>query len=56
MDFQLIPICSEIDHEMIYKYRREDICDICNKSGISLEYLILLIKEGIRKSLDCSLE
>ena len=35
MNFQLIPICSEIEHEMEYKYKDEGHCDICSKSGIS---------------------
>lgn len=35
MDLQLIPICSEIDHDMSYKYKERGICDICNKGGVS---------------------
>lgn len=35
MDFRLIPICSEIDHEMSYKYKEGCRCDICSKQGIS---------------------
>ena len=35
MNLQLIPICSEIEHEMIYKYKEGWICDICNKENIS---------------------
>ena len=35
MNLQLIPICSEIEHEMIYKYKGGWICDICSKKNIS---------------------
>lgn len=34
MNFQLIPICSEIEHEMEYKYK-EGHCDICSKRVVS---------------------
>ena len=35
MDLQLIPICSEIDHDMGYKYKEGGICDICEKQGVA---------------------
>lgn len=35
MDFRLIPICSEIDHDMEYKYKDGYNCDICGRKNIS---------------------
>lgn len=35
MDFQLIPICSEKEHEMGYKYKEGYHCDICDRKSIS---------------------
>ena len=35
MNFQLIPICSEVEHEMEYKYKDEGHCDICGKKVVS---------------------
>ena len=35
MNFQLVPICSEVEHEMKYNYKESHRCDICNKTGIS---------------------
>ena len=35
MDFQLIPICSEVEHEMEYKYKVGHQCDICSRKVIS---------------------
>lgn len=35
MNFKLIPICSEIEHEMEYKYKEGHQCDICHKKYIS---------------------
>tara|TARA_B100000902_G_scaffold277511_1_gene263274 strand:+ start:572 stop:1048 length:477 start_codon:yes stop_codon:yes gene_type:complete len=35
MNFTLVPICSEIDHEMEYNYKENYKCDICDKYEIS---------------------
>lgn len=35
MDFKLIPICSEVGHEMNYKYNSGSSCDICKKRVVS---------------------
>jgi len=35
MNFQLIPICSEQEHEMEYKYKEGYHCDICDRKSIS---------------------
>ena len=35
MDFTLVPICSEIDHDLKYNYKEGYKCEICNKSYIS---------------------
>tara|TARA_A100001015_G_scaffold148400_1_gene164597 strand:+ start:7181 stop:7657 length:477 start_codon:yes stop_codon:yes gene_type:complete len=34
MDFTLVPICSEVDHEMEYIHKSGK-CDICRKNNIS---------------------
>ena len=35
MAFTLIPICSEIGHELQYQFKTSYNCEICNKTGIS---------------------
>ena len=35
MALTLIPICSEIDHELHYQFKTSYICEICNKTGVS---------------------
>lgn len=37
MDFSLIPICSEIKHDLIYNYKEDFKCDICGKKKISYQ-------------------
>ena len=37
MILKLIPICSEIDHELKYKYTKGKICEICGTSDISYQ-------------------
>ena len=35
MNFTLVPICSEVEHEMGYYYKSDYRCDICNVQGVS---------------------
>ena len=38
MELTLIPVCSERDHVLGYKYKSHDVhCDLCNKGGISYQ-------------------
>ena len=35
MNLTLVPICSEIDHDLNYDYRVDDKCEICMKNQVS---------------------
>lgn len=35
MDFTLVPVCSDKEHIMRYKYKEDHYCDICNKQRVS---------------------
>ena len=37
MDLSLIPICSEIKHDLIYNHNEDYNCDICGKKKISYQ-------------------
>lgn len=35
MELTLVPICSEIDHDLNYNYKPVSYCEICKKNNIS---------------------